>query len=117
VTGRVEDVRQFVDRAQIFVVPIRVGGGTRLKILEAMSMQKPVVSTTVGAEGISHQNGTNILLADDPQEFARQVSRLLKDSRLRQDVGVQGRRLVVERYDWTIIGNKMKKAYEGLLNG
>jgi glycosyltransferase involved in cell wall biosynthesis len=81
------------------VVPLRVGGGTRIKIFEALAMARPVVSTTVGAEGLPVTDGQNILLADDPDAFASAVVRLLKDAELRQRIGRAGRCLA-ERYSW-----------------
>jgi sugar transferase (PEP-CTERM/EpsH1 system associated) len=114
VTGRVEDVRVFVDNAQVFVVPIRVGGGTRLKILEAMSMQKPIVSTTLGAEGIQYTNGKDIVIADSPADFSKSVIDLLNNFSFRETMGQMARKLVVENYDWPIIGKKLNAIYEGL---
>lgn len=111
VTGGVEDIRPFVDQSKIFVVPIRVGGGTRLKILEAMSMRKAVVSTTVGAEGILHTAGENILLADEPADFARQVVTLLNNPSRMESIGIQARQLVCGRYDWNIVGQRLEKIY------
>jgi len=111
-TGRVDDVRVFVERSKVFVVPLRIGGGTRLKILEALSMGKAVVSTTIGAEGISHQNGHNIILADEPEVFAQNVLRLLKDDERRQWLGKAGRELVLGKYDWNIVGSRLGEIYE-----
>src|SRR4029079_15048618 len=79
VTGRVDDVRPYVRDAAVYVVPLRIGGGTRLKIFEAMAMSKAVVSTTVGAEGLAVRNGEHVLLADEPDAFARAVVALLRD--------------------------------------
>ena len=114
VTGRVEDVRPYVERAQVFVVPLRTGSGTRLKILEAFSMGKAVVSTSVGAEGIPARNGKEILLADDPETFAIQVQRLLESSELRQELGRAAHELVKETYDWTSISRQLLEVYESL---
>jgi glycosyltransferase involved in cell wall biosynthesis len=77
VTGRVPDVRPYMDNASLYIVPIRIGGGTRLKIYEAMAMRLPIVSTTIGAEGLSVTDGVNILLRDDPNSFAAAVSDML----------------------------------------
>jgi len=112
VTGRVDDVRPIMAQAKIFVVPIRVGGGTRLKILEAMSMEKAIVSTTIGAEGIAYTAGKNILLADTPQAFAQTILKLLPDINLIHKLGQEGRRLVLNQYDWNIIGQRLLKIYE-----
>jgi glycosyltransferase involved in cell wall biosynthesis len=111
-TGRVDDVRVFVERSKVFAVPLRIGGGTRLKILEALSMEKAVVSTTIGAEGISHQNGHNIVLADEPGAFAENVVQLLKDPQRCASLGKAGRDLVIEKYEWNVIGSKLKDIYE-----
>ena len=77
VTGRVDDVRPYLERAAAYIVPIRIGGGTRLKIYEAMAMEKPVVSTTIGAEGLPVSDGQELLLADTPADFSAAVVRLL----------------------------------------
>ena len=112
VTGCIEDVRVYVRRAKVFVVPLRIGGGTRLKILEAMSMQKAVVSTSIGAEGIEYSDDRNIVIADEPPEFARKVIALLDDPRKREILGNAGRALVLEKYDWNIIGKRLVNIYE-----
>jgi glycosyltransferase involved in cell wall biosynthesis len=101
VTGRVEDVRPHVAAAPVYVVPLRVGGGTRLKIFEAMAMGKAIVSTTIGAEGLPVRAGEHLLIADTPAEFADAVLRLLRDGRERRRLGSAARSLVVERYDWS----------------
>jgi len=100
VTGTVPDVRPFLVRSQVFVTPLRVGGGSRLKILEALALKRAVVSTTVGAEGLDVEPGRHLLVADEPAEFAEAVSRLLGDPELRRRLGESGRELVEERYDW-----------------
>jgi sugar transferase (PEP-CTERM/EpsH1 system associated) len=100
VTGRVDDIRPYVARAAAFVVPIRVGGGTRLKIFEAMAMAKPVVSTTVGAEGLPVRDGRELLIADDPEDFARAVVRVLSDAHLARRIGEQAHAYVNEQYGW-----------------
>ncbi len=99
VIGSVPDVRPYYSRATVFVVPLRLGYGTRLKIVEAMAMALPVVSTTVGAQGLDVHSGQDILLADDPEAFAEGAVRLLTDPELRDRIGEGGRRLA-QRYDW-----------------
>ncbi len=116
VTGRVDDVRPLMDQAQVFVVPLRIGGGTRLKILEAMAMQKPVVSTTIGAEGIAHTPNKNILLADTPENFALHVLKLFKDSKQRQQIAQEGRELVCSSYDWHYMGERLKNLYTEIIH-
>lgn len=100
VTGRVEDVRPYMERASLYVVPIRVGGGTRLKIYEAMSMEMPIVSTTVGAEGLPVRDGAELVLADTPEDFARAVVRLLKDEDAARQLGERAASLVREQFGW-----------------
>ncbi|MCK5580809.1 MAG: glycosyltransferase [Candidatus Omnitrophica bacterium] len=116
VTGRVDDVRPYMDKAKVFITPLRIGGGTRLKILEAMSMQKAVVSTSIGAEGINCQDGKDILLADAPKEFADKVLMLLDDPQKRESLGVAGRQLVLEKYDWNIVGEKLDKICRNMVH-
>jgi sugar transferase (PEP-CTERM/EpsH1 system associated) len=99
-TGWVEDIRPFVARDSICIVPLRIGGGTRLKIFEAMAMGKAVVSTSVGAEGLPVQSGENILLADTPNDFADSVVSLLRDANERRRLGTSARALVQEKYSW-----------------
>ena len=100
VTGRVEDVRPYMERAAAYVVPIRVGGGTRLKIYEAMAMGMPIVSTTVGAEGLPVKDGEELLLADSPEEFAAAVVRVLTDGGLARSLGGRAAETVRARYGW-----------------
>lgn len=99
-TGPLSDVRPCVAGSVVCVVPLRVGGGTRLKILEAMALGTPVVSTSKGAEGLQVSPGKDILLTDTPEQFAAAVCRLLDDGGLRQAITESARRTVVERYDW-----------------
>jgi sugar transferase (PEP-CTERM/EpsH1 system associated) len=101
VTGLVDDVRPHMADAAVYVVPLRIGGGTRLKIFEALSMAKAVVSTTVGAEGLPLAPGQHFLQADEPGAFADAVTALLRDSVRRRTIGAAGRRLVEERYSWS----------------
>ena len=100
VTGTVDDVRPFIADAEVYVVPLRVGGGTRLKIFEALAMGKAVVSTSIGAEGLPLVSGQQFIQADDPEAFATAVITLLKDPERRRALGSGGRRLVEERYSW-----------------
>lgn len=100
VTGTVADVRPYVAEAAVYVVPLRIGGGTRLKIFEALAMGKAVVATRVGAEGLPIVAGQHFLQADSPADFARAVVTLLKDAGRRHALGMAGRRLVEERYSW-----------------
>jgi sugar transferase (PEP-CTERM/EpsH1 system associated) len=100
VTGQVEDVRPYVDRAAAYIVPLRIGGGTRLKIYEAMAMEKAIVSTTIGAEGLPVRDGIDLLFADTPEDFADAVVRVLSDKDFAASLGTQSSRLVRERFGW-----------------
>lgn len=113
-TGRVDDVRPLMARSKVFVVPLRIGGGTRLKILEAMSMGKAVVSTSIGAEGIDYTEDADIVLADRPEAFAQKIVSLFNDNEKRKALGAAGRKLVLEKYDWNIVGEQLNRIYEDL---
>ena len=112
VTGTVDDVRPYVAASAVCVVPLRVGGGTRLKIFEALAMGKAVVSTTVGAEGLPLVPGTHFVQADDPAEFADAVVALLRDPARRRALGAAGRRLVEERYSWPQVAREFEARCE-----
>lgn len=111
VTGYVDDVRSYVAQARCYVVPLRVGGGTRLKILDAWSMRAAVVSTSVGCAGLQAEHEQNILIADTPDEFARSVVRVLRDDGLRSRLGQNARTLVERKYSWQVIGRGMIDEY------
>lgn len=106
VTGEVPDTRPYLAAAAVVVVPIRYGSGVRNKILEAWSMEKCVVSTTIGAEGLEYQSGRDILIADGAPEFAREVVRALDDPRLRKATGIAGRRIAALRHDPATVANR-----------
>lgn len=108
-TGYLDDIRPAVAQSWACVVPLRVGGGTRLKILEAMALGTPVVSTSKGAEGLRVTSGENILLADEPAEFAQAVLRLFEDENLRARLSANGRRLVEERYSWETCVHRLEQ--------
>jgi sugar transferase (PEP-CTERM/EpsH1 system associated) len=114
-TGWVEDIRPFLARASVCIVPLRIGGGTRLKIFEAMAMGKAVVSTAVGAEGLPVQSGQNILLADTPNDFAASVVSLLRNSNQRRRLGVAARRLVDENYSWRTVAESFSHVLQDVL--
>lgn len=111
VTGFVNDVRPYIARAAIYAVPLRMGGGTRLKVLQAMAMAKPIVSTRVGAEGIAAQPGQDLLVADGAADFARATLDLLDDSERRAALGASARELAVSRYAWSEIVPRMEAVY------
>jgi glycosyltransferase involved in cell wall biosynthesis len=113
-TGYVDDVRPYVHGAKCFIVPLRVGGGTRLKILDAWAMGAAVVSTSIGCEGLAAVDGENILIADSAEEFAGTIARVLLDDSLRRTLGANARRTAVERYSWDVLGMAMRDLYIGL---
>ena len=112
VTGTVEDVRPYLSEADVVVVPLRVGGGTRLKIFEALAMGKPVVATGVGAEGLPLVSGTHYLRRDEPDEFASAVASLLEDPDRRRALGGAGRRLVEEKFAWPQVAREFAARLE-----
>lgn len=117
VTGRVEDVVPYYKRSAVCVVPLRAGGGTRLKILEAMALGRPVVSTTIGCEGLEVVDGEHLLIADTPEQFAEKTVRLLTDRELYQYISANGRRLVEARYGWDKIVERLINVYEEMIAG
>jgi glycosyltransferase involved in cell wall biosynthesis len=115
VLGEVPDVRPHYQKASVSLVPLRIGSGTRLKILEAMSHGLPVVSTKKGAEGIEVENGTHIHIADEPADFAKAILHLLSDRNLFDQIRTSARKLVERKYDWDVIGNQVNDAVTELL--
>jgi len=114
VTGRVEDVLPYYRRSTICVVPLRAGGGTRGKILEAMALGRPVISTSIGCEGLDVVDNRHLLVADDPQQFAEKTIRLLVDRDLYQRIVTEARKFVVARYDWDLAANKLLDIYSNI---
>ncbi len=113
ITGYVDDVRSYIARASAYVVPLRIGGGTRLKVLEAMAMGKSIVSTSLGCEGFEELvPGQHLSSADTPEGFAQRVIELLGDASLRERLGQAARRFVEERYDWRLIVPRLERVYE-----
>jgi sugar transferase (PEP-CTERM/EpsH1 system associated) len=111
VTGEVADTRPALTEAAVVVIPMRIGGGSRLKLLEALAMATPVVSTSFGAEGVAGlRNGEHLLLADTPATFAQAVSRLITDRAFAQQLGLAGRTFVCANYDWTRIAPRLEAA-------
>ena len=111
-TGMVDDMRDYYNKAAVVVVPLRVGGGTRLKILEGMAMSKAIISTSVGAEGIEHTDGEDILLKDTPEDFSNAVVSVMNDTALRQRLEKGGRDLVEAKYDWRAVTDKLSDVFE-----
>ncbi len=116
VTGFVEDLRPHLASAAVLIAPLRLGGGTRLKILEGMSMSRPVVSTTLGAEGIAATHDVELLIADGADAFAAAVGRILEDSALGERLGAAGRRLVEEKYSWHSASRALECLYRAAID-
>jgi glycosyltransferase involved in cell wall biosynthesis len=114
-TGWVDDIRPHLGQGAVCVVPLRIGSGTRLKIFEAMAMAKAVVSTTIGAEGLPVQHGSEILLADTPDAFAESVVILLRDNARRKTLGRAARELVESKYSWASVARQFALALEKAL--
>jgi glycosyltransferase involved in cell wall biosynthesis len=112
VTGTVDDVRPYVAGGEVFIVPLRIGGGSRLKILEAFAMEVPVVSTAIGCEGLGVSDGAQLLVADTPQAFAEAVGRVASDGELRRRLVESAKRHVLERFTWPEIGRRLLSIYE-----
>ncbi len=115
VTGYVDDVRPYIHRASVYVVPLRLGSGTRLKILEAMAMKKPIVTTSKGCEGIQVEHGHSAFIEDQPESFAERVVQLMEDISLRQSVVRAAYDLVMSRYEWSNVGEEVERAYQELV--
>jgi sugar transferase (PEP-CTERM/EpsH1 system associated) len=112
VTGYVDDVRPYLARASVVIAPFLSGTGMKIKILEALAMDKPVVSTSVGARGIDVTPNENIILADNPEEFAARVVELLRNETLRRRIACNGRKLVETSYSWKSAADKLNEIFE-----
>lgn len=114
-TGYVDDIRPTVSRASCYIVPLRVGGGTRLKILDAWALGKAVVSTSRGCEGLAVHSRENLIVADRPEDFAEAVLEVLRDSQLREKLGQKGRETAVKTYDWAVVGRPLIDTYRKIM--
>ncbi len=114
ITGAVEDTRPYTSAADVYVVPLRMGGGTRLKLLEALALQTPIVSTTLGAEGFEVTHDRELWLADDAAAFAKAIEDLLANRDRAHALGLAGRVFAVEHYDWRRIVPKLEEVYRTL---
>lgn len=117
VIGGVKDIRPFFQQAKLYVVPLRYGGGTRLKILEAMAMGVPIVSTSLGCEGLELVHGNDLLVADEPSGFALSVFDLCNSADLRSSLAVCSRKIVEEKYDWKNLAKEQENAYRAAFVG
>jgi glycosyltransferase involved in cell wall biosynthesis len=107
-------MRPYLAESSVAVVPLRSGSGTRLKILEALAMERPVVSTTIGVEGLEVVDEQHLLIADQPAAFAAAVLRLLEDRVLAKRLAAEGRALVERRYRWDAIGTQWQRHFHAL---
>jgi glycosyltransferase involved in cell wall biosynthesis len=114
ILGMVDEVAPYIDRASAIVVPLRIGGGTRLKIVEALAKGKAVISTRLGAEGLDVVHDQHLLLADEPEEFAREVARVFDDPGLAARLGAAGRSLMEQQYSWQNIVTRLENFYHQL---
>lgn len=110
VTGAVEDVRPYIEQASVYVIPLRIAGGTRLKVFEAMAMEKPIVSTSIGVEGLPVTNGTDVLIADEPQAFADAVVHLLRNRGIGKQIGLAAAAKVRTQFGWKPVAQSFLKA-------
>ena len=115
VTGWVKDISIWLRKSTVFVCPLRYGSGMKIKILEAMAMGKPIVSSPIGIEGIKVEKDKDVLVADDPDSFASCVLSLLNDKKLRETTGRNARRLAVEEYSWSKVSTEFNELYESLI--
>ena len=115
ITGSVPDVRPYIERAAVFIVPLRIGSGTRLKIYEAMAMEKAIVSTSIGAEGLPVTDGEDIILADTPQTFASSVIQLLTDAQRAERIGQRAASLVRAEFGWDRVADKFATICDGVV--
>jgi len=115
VTGTVDDIRPYVGEGSVYVVPLRIGSGTRLKIFEAMAMGKAIVSTTLGAEGLPIRDGVDISIADSPEEFSRKVCALLRGAEERGRLGSAARQLVEQHYSWSSVATEFDDVLQRLV--
>lgn len=115
ITGLVDDLRAEIERATAVIAPLRIGGGTRLKILEGMAYGKPIVSTSIGAEGLDVVHGREMLLADTPQAFADEVGRVLTDRELSAGLGRTARHMAETRYSWRAAAAELENFYRATL--
>jgi glycosyltransferase involved in cell wall biosynthesis len=114
VTGAVENPVPYYQRSRVCVVPLRAGGGTRLKILEAMAFGRPVVTTSIGCEGLDVVDGEHLLIGDTAEAFAENVISLLRHPELSERMAGSARRLVEKSYDWSVIAPKLLQVYRAV---
>ena len=115
VTGEVPDIRPYLQSAALVAVPVRMGGGTRLKVVEGLAMGKAMVSTSLGCEGLAVRDGDHLLIGDGPDEFAARILECFANPELRDRLGSSGRRLTEEEYSWDLAGERLDAVYERMV--
>ena len=108
--------RPFIEQASVYICPIMDGGGTKLKILDALAMAKPIVASAIAAEGIDVEEGRNIMLADSPQDFVDAIGSLFESESLRLEIGKEARKLSEEKYEFAKIGEKLSDFYQKIID-
>jgi glycosyltransferase involved in cell wall biosynthesis len=116
VTGRVEQIQPYLDGGRVYIMPFRIGSGTRLKLIEAMAAGKAIVTTALGAEGFPVEHGKQVLVADAPEAFARAVLQLLQDHGQRRRLGEEAIRFAGQ-YDWRVVVPRFEAVYQALETG
>ena len=114
VTGFVDDVRPFMEKSMVYVCPIKDGGGTKLKILDALAMKKAIVADPIACEGIDVINGESVLFAKEPREYLEKIKQIIYNEELMIKLGNNGRNLIINKYNFVSIGKKMKRIYDSL---
>jgi len=115
VTGYVPDLQPYLERSAVLIAPLRFGSGMRVKILDALTWGMPIVSTSLGCQGIAATSGENILIADEADDFADKVVQVIRNRELADHLATNGRRLIEEQYDWQTVYQKLDEVYAGLL--
>jgi glycosyltransferase involved in cell wall biosynthesis len=108
----VPDIRDYIARAAVVALPLRIGSGQKHRVFQSLAMEKPVVTTSVGAEGIALEHDVNALLSDDPAQIARHIVELLRDPARRARIGGAGRKLVLDRYEWSANYRLLDRVFE-----
>lgn len=116
VTGFVDDDREYIAKSSVFIVPLRIGGGMRIKILNAMAMEKCIVSTSIGAEGINVINQKEILIEDEASKLAKIIIKAMDDDKLNKEIGKNARKKIEEKYSWTAVTKKIEQELKKLCN-
>ena len=116
ITGSVPDVLPYIKKTEVYIAPLRIGTGIKTKIIEALACAKPIVTTSIGIQGLQVENGKNIIVADGPKDFAQKTIRLLKDSNMRKELSKNARELFEKNYKLSSVKNKIQKVYSDVIS-